>query len=208
MRLPEPPLLVVTDRRQSRLALGEIVDRACAAGCRWVSLREKDLSGEEQAALAASLLPIVRRHSGARLTLHGAAGVAAAAGADGVHLPARSDPGAARTVLRPEALVGLSVHSVEEAAAIDPELIDYVVAGPAFATASKPSYGPALGPAGIAAIVEASPVPVIAIGGIDAQTIPELMRAGARGVAVMGSIMRADAPGTRVGRLVRVLSSH
>ena len=69
-------MLLVTDRRQARLPLADVVAAALAAGCRWVSLREKDLSEDEQIALARTLLPIARRH-GARLTLHGDAGAGA-----------------------------------------------------------------------------------------------------------------------------------
>jgi thiamine-phosphate pyrophosphorylase len=207
VRLLQPPLLVITDRRQSGRPLAEIVEEICAAGCRWVSLREKDLPDEEQLALASSLVAVVRRHAGARLTVHGNVAVAAAAGAGGVHLPAGADPGAARAIIGRDALVGVSVHSPGEAAAIDTRLVDYVIAGPAFATPSKPGYGPALGPSGIAAIVRASPVPVIAVGGIDGATTTEMIRAGANGVAVMGSIMRADAPATEVAKLLSALKA-
>jgi thiamine-phosphate pyrophosphorylase len=191
--LPDPPLLLVTDRRQARLPLKEVVERACVGGCRWVSLREKDLPADAQVALARNLAPIAQRH-GARLTLHGEAELACAAGLDGVHLSAHGDGAAARATLGPRALVGISIHSTAEAAALDPAVIDYAVAGPAFPTASKPGYGPALGPDGLAAICRAAPVPVVAIGGIEADNVPAVLAAGAAGVAVMGSVMRADAP--------------
>jgi len=63
------------------------------------------------------------------------------------------------------ALVGLSIHSIAEARALDPGFVDYAVAGPVFETPSKPGYGPALGPEGIRAIAAAARVPIIAIGG-------------------------------------------
>src|SRR5262245_65315821 len=72
VNLPDPPFLLVTDRHQARHPLADIVRAALAAGCRWVSVREKDLSEEEQINLARTLLPMVRR-SGARLSLHGEA---------------------------------------------------------------------------------------------------------------------------------------
>src|SRR5262249_19132781 len=77
MKLPDPARLLVTDRHQARLPLADIVRAALAAGCRWVSVREKDLSDDDQIALALTLLPIARRH-GARLTLHGDAALAKA----------------------------------------------------------------------------------------------------------------------------------
>src|SRR5205823_1813563 len=93
VKLPAPPLLLVTDRRQARHPLAEVVAAALAAGCRWVSLREKDLAEDDQIALARTLLPMTRRH-GARLTVHGDAALAETCGADGVHLPSGSDPAA------------------------------------------------------------------------------------------------------------------
>src|SRR5262245_6048095 len=131
--LPEPPLLIVTDRHQARVPLAEVAGAALAAGCRWISLREKDLPDDEQRELVLTLLPAVRRH-GARLTLHGAAALARSCAADGVHLPAGSDPAAARKLMGPGKLVGVSIHTVTEAEAIDPRLVDYAIAGPAFET--------------------------------------------------------------------------
>jgi len=104
MRLPQPPLLLVTDRHQARLPLAEAVMQALAAGCRWVSLREKDLPHDDQVALAGTLLSLARRH-GARLSVHGEAALAKACGADGVHLPAGRDPAASRALLGPDKLI-------------------------------------------------------------------------------------------------------
>ena len=70
MRLSDPPLLLITDRQQALLPLADVVRAALATGCRWVSMREKDLSEIDQVALARTLLSIARHH-GACLTLHG-----------------------------------------------------------------------------------------------------------------------------------------
>jgi thiamine-phosphate pyrophosphorylase len=193
VNFPDPPLLLVTDRRQAHLPLKDVVERACAGGCRWVSLREKDLPPDAQVALARILMPIAQRY-GARLTLHGDAALARAAGLDGVHLSAHGDGAAARAMLGPHARVGISIHSAAEAAALDPAVIDYAVAGPAYLTASKPGYGSALGPDGLAAICRAAKVPVVAIGGIEADNVAAVVAAGAAGIAVMGSVMRAVDP--------------
>jgi thiamine-phosphate pyrophosphorylase len=206
VRLPDPVLLVITDRRQARVPLADIVEAAGAAGCRGFSVREKDLPAQEQVALAQSLLPIARRF-GARLMLHGDAALAKTAGLDGVHLPAGGDAAHARALLGSERLVGISIHSVAEAAKLDPALVDYAIAGPAYETESKPGYGPALGAQGMAAIVAAAGVPILAIGGIRAEKIPELVRAGAGGIAVIGSVMRASAPGEEIKRLFAALAA-
>ena len=204
MRLPNPPLLVVTDRRQARRGLPEIVGAALDAGCRWISLREKDLPDDEQVPLARLLLPLTRRH-GAALTVHGEALLAKLAGTDGVHLPSGADPFAARALLGREKLVGVSIHTVTEAEAIDPATVDYALAGPAFETVSKPGYGPEIGRKGLAEMARACRVPLLAIGGINTLRVAEILAAGCAGVAVMGGVMRAADPGNEVGALVATL---
>ena len=205
VRLPDPPLLLITDRRQARHPLPEIVVAALTAGCRWVSVREKDLPDDEQVLLARSLLPIAHAHS-AKLTLHGEATLAKLAEADGAHLSAGADAALARTAIGGEKLLGASIHSVTEAAAIDPELVDYALAGPAFETASKPGYGPEIGRKGLGEIARAARVPVLAIGGINPARVGEIIAAGAMGVAVMGSVMRAADPAQQINALVAALT--
>ena len=207
MRLPDPPLLVVTDRRQARRPLTEVVGAALAAGCRWISLREKDLPDDEQVPLARSLLPLVRRH-GARLTVHGEAALAKLAGADGVHLPSGSDPVAARALIGGGKLLGISIHTVTEAEAIDPLVVDYALAGPAFETVSKPGYGPEIGRKGLLEIARAARVPVLAIGGINTARVGEVIAAGCAGVAVMGGVMRAADPAREVSALIATLNGY
>jgi thiamine-phosphate pyrophosphorylase len=204
MNLPVPPLLVVTDRRQARHPLPTVVAAVLAAGCRWLSVREKGLPPDEQVLLARSLLPLARQN-GAKLMLHGEAELAKDAGADGVHLPSGSDLAAARALMGPGKLLGVSIHTVTEAERIDPAHIDYALAGPAFETASKPGYGPEIGRKGLADIVRAARVPVLAIGGINAARVGELLAAGAVGVAAMGGVMRSPDPGREVAALVATL---
>ncbi|MGC1356166.1 MAG: thiamine phosphate synthase [Xanthobacteraceae bacterium] len=204
MRVPDPPLLIVTDRRQARRPLPDVVAAALKAGCRWISIREKDLPADEQVLLARSLISITRRQ-GAKLTVHGDATLAAAAGADGVHLPAGSDPAAARALLGRQKLIGVSIHTMTEAENIDPSSVDYVLAGPAFETASKPGYGPELGRKGLAAIARATSVPVLAIGGINTARVADLIAGGAAGVGVMGSVMRSADPERETSALVSTL---
>jgi thiamine-phosphate pyrophosphorylase len=202
--LPDPPLLLVTDRRQARGPLPEIVGAALGAGCRWISLREKDLPEDEQVPLARMLLPMIRRH-GAHLSIHGGAALAKLAGVDGVHLPSGVDAAAARAELGRQTLIGVSIHTVTEAEAIDPTVVDYALAGPAFETVSKPGYGPEIGRKGLAEMARAARVPLLAIGGINTVRVAEVIAAGCAGVAVMGGVMRAADPGLEVGALVATL---
>jgi thiamine-phosphate pyrophosphorylase len=206
VRLPNPPLLLVTDRRQARAPLADVLTQAFAAGCRWASLREKDLSAADQIALAQKLRPIARRF-GAILTLHGDAAVARRAALDGVHLAAGSDVAAAREILGSRTLIGMSVHNAAEVAEQPVGAIDYVIAGPTYETASKPGYGPAFGPKGLTAMVARASVPALAIGGITSRNIDEVMQTGVRGVAVMGGVMRATDPGDEMGKLLAAFAS-
>lgn len=202
--LPTPPLLLITDRRQARGDLADVVGAAGAGGCRWISLREKDLSEAEQLAAFARLRAISAPF-GARLILHGAPELARAAGADGVHLPDGGHPAAARAMLGATALVGISAHRLADAA-VDPALVDYITASPIFLTASKPGYGPALGLEGLAAFVAAAPVPVVALGGIGPANAAACRRAGAGGLAVMGEVMRAARPEGATAALIAALA--
>src|ERR1043165_5545279 len=104
MTLPPPPLLVISDRSQARRPLVEIAEAVFRAGCRWFSLREKDLPAGERRELLRAL--VVLGHSyGATVTVHENVEAAVAAGADGVHLPGGGDPARARLLL-PQGLNG------------------------------------------------------------------------------------------------------
>jgi thiamine-phosphate pyrophosphorylase len=204
-KLPQPPLLLVTDRRQAVRPLQAIVAAALRAGCGWVSLREKDLPADEQILLVRALLPLVHAQQG-KLMLHGEASLARDAGTDGVHLPAGRDAAAARALIGSEKILGVSIHTVTEAERIDSAQVDYALAGPAFETASKPGYGPEIGRKGLADITQACRVPVLAIGGINTARIAEVLARGAAGVAVMGGVMRAADPAQEIRSLLASLN--
>jgi thiamine-phosphate pyrophosphorylase len=204
MKLPVPPLLVISDRRQARRPLEEVAEAVFAGGCRWFSLREKDLTPEERRVLLGELVPLGRRF-GAVVTAHEDIEAVAAIGADGVHVPGGGSPDAVRARL-PGALIGASAHSADEAVALLRAGADYVTVSPVFMTASKPGHGPALGLEGLASIAARSPGPVVALGGITPENAAQCVAAGARGVAVMGEIMRSVDPQATVERILRGIS--
>ncbi|MGH7031103.1 MAG: thiamine phosphate synthase, partial [Stellaceae bacterium] len=166
MHLPDPPLLVISDRGQARGSLLEVAQAAFAGGCRWFSLREKDLPPAERRDLLAALVELGRRFD-ATVMAHADIDAVAETGAAGVHLPSGGDPRAARAQLA-GALIGASAHSAAEAASLLAAGADYVTASPVFLTASKPGYGPALGLAGLAAIIAEAGGPAVALGGVTA----------------------------------------
>lgn len=205
MILPDPPLLVITDRKQASTGLVSTVTAVLNAGCRWISVREKDLPPAEQLALTRELLAIARDFR-AVLTLHGDAALARASGADGVHLSEGTDPSAARAALGSTALVGISVHGGAPLRDLDPAVVDYAIAGPVYASPSKPGYGPALGPEGLRALVSQARIPVIGIAGIEPGNTAGVIATGAAGIAVMGGLMRAGVPGAHTRALLDALA--
>jgi thiamine-phosphate pyrophosphorylase len=204
MRLPAPALLVISDRSQARLPLIEVARAAFNGGCRWFSLREKDLPAAERRALLAELVALGEGY-GATVTVHDDIDAAIATGAGGLHLPGGSDPAATRARL-PGRLIGASAHSPAEAAALIAAGADYVTVSPVFLTESKPGYGPALGLDGLAAAVAAARGPVIAFAGITPANAAACIEAGAAGIAVMGEIMRAADPEATVRALIRAIA--
>jgi thiamine-phosphate pyrophosphorylase len=203
MDLPDPPLLVISDRSQARLPLIEVAAAAFAGGCRWFSLREKDLPAAERRALLAELVALGRRH-GAMVMAHDDLDAVIATSAGGVHLPSGADPAATRARL-PHGLIGASAHSAEEAAALIAAGADYVTISPVFLTDSKPGYGPALGLDGLAAAVRAAKGPVVALAGITPANAASCIETGAAGIAVMGEIMRAADPEATVRALIAAI---
>jgi thiamine-phosphate pyrophosphorylase len=198
--LPSPPLLVISDRSQIKRPLPEVAAAAFCGGCRWFSLREKELPPGERRALLRTLLALGREH-GATVTVHDDIEAAVATGADGVHLPGGGDPAAARLRL-PHGLIGVSAHSPTEAAAQLAAGADYVTLSPIFLTESKPGYGPAVGLNALAETAGLTDGSVVALGGIDASNLAGCLGAGARGIAVMGEVMRAADPEAAVRRLI------
>jgi thiamine-phosphate pyrophosphorylase len=201
LKLPRPPLLVITDRRLARRPLTEIAEACFAGGCRWFSLREKDLPHDERVALLRQLIALGKRH-GASVSVHEDVAAAQAAGAAGVHLPAGGSPAAARAVLGDTARIGLSAHDYEDIVRAETERADYVSLSPIFESASKPGYGPALGLDELADLSAKSMIPVLALGGVNADNAAACLAAGANGVAVMGAVMAAADPRAATSALV------
>ncbi len=184
-----PRLMLVTDRSQSALPLPMLVSRSLAAGVDIVQIREKQASSAERAAIVEALIGAGVEPSA--LSINDDMEVAMRYGI-GLHLPERSaSPLEARNLLGPQVLIGRSVHSPAEATRT--EGANYLIAGHVFPTSSKPGREP-IGLDGLRRIVEASPVPVLAIGGITADRVADVIRAGAVGVAVMSAISASRQP--------------
>lgn len=166
-----------------------------AGGARLLQLRAKRATTRALIELAHTLQALAT-DAGARLIVNDRADVARLVGAAGVHL-GQDDlpPAAARAILGPDAIIGTSTHTLAEAdAALRAGAIDYLAFGPIFATRSKANPDPEQGLAGLAAVRARCPLPLVAIGGIDATTIAAVRAAGADAVAVIGAIAAAADP--------------
>ncbi|GAB5376095.1 MAG: thiamine phosphate synthase [Acuticoccus sp.] len=169
---------------------------AVAGGVSLIQWRDKSGATADQVAavralVAASAVPVL---------VNDRADVALAAGAAGVHV-GHGDltPAEARAIVGPDAIVGLTIHSLEEAAAADGAPIDYASVGGVFETTSKVNSHPPIGLDGFAGVAarlrRVRPgLPVVAIAGITTERAAALAAAGADGVAVMSAITRAPDP--------------
>ena len=186
-------LYVLTDARAARgRALVDLVAAALAGGATAIQLREKVLSARAQVELGRELRRLTRE-AGALLIVNDRVDLAHAVDADGVHLgqddlPAR----AARAILGDGAIVGGSAGNADELARSLAAGVDYLGVGPMFPTPSKADAGPAIGPAGLAAIRRATDLPIVGIGGIDEANVGPVIAAGADGAAVISAVIGAE----------------
>lgn len=169
-----------------------LTERAVEGGVTVVQLRAKSLGSHELFTLASRMAEALRSRA-VPLIINDRADIAAACGADGVHL-GQDDlpPSAARRLVGGKGIIGVSVNTVEEACAAERAGADYVGLGPAFATATKDTDLPVLGPDGMREVRPRVAIPVIAIGGIHAGNAAAIMAAGADGIAVVSAILGAD----------------
>jgi thiamine-phosphate pyrophosphorylase len=188
-------LYLVTDRAALLgRDLFDVVGRAVAGGARLVQLREKHAATREFVELARGLAALIQP-LGARLVINDRVDVALAAGADGVHV-GQDDmhPADVRVLVGPDRIVGLSVTGEDETRAARGLPVDYLGAGPIFATATKLDAGAAQGLEGLARMLALAEVPVVAIGGVTPANAAAVMATGVAGLAVVSALCAAADP--------------
>lgn len=197
-----PQLQVITDETvQSRFSHAEIARLALEVGVDAIQFREKrPWTTRELVEVAREILANCQRHGGT-LVVDDRADVARAAGAHGLHLGRHDlDVATARAILGADAVIGGTANSYEEAARVWSSDVDYIGVGPIYGTRSKANPAPAMGLETLARICANSTVPVVAIGSITADRIPEVLGAGAYGVAVLSAVVAAGDPPAAAAR--------
>lgn len=184
-----------------------VAEAALAAGAPVVQVRLADHRTDREAYQVAYQICGLARARGAICLINDRLDVALAVGADGAHVGADDLPvAAARRVLGPAAILGVSCRDPGAARAAFAAGATYLGVGPAYASDSKPGLPAPIGPAGVAAVAGAVPaVPVIAIGGVTADRVGPLLTAGAYGVAVIGAVGGAGDPAAATRGLLDAL---
>ena len=187
-------LYAVTDRAWARDTdhLLDQIEAAVRGGATFVQLREKELDARSFLSEARWVVDLCHK-MGVRCVINDNVDVALLSGADGVHV-GQEDMACekARAILGAGRIIGVSAHSVEEAAAAEAAGADYLGSGAAFPTGTKDVHGHYVSREGFAAITGAVKIPVVAIGGITRENLPGLAGVGLAGAAVVSALFAQD----------------
>jgi thiamine-phosphate pyrophosphorylase len=201
-RLDRARLYVVTGARSAEGDLAAFLETILGAGADIVQLREKDAEAGDLLRWGAVFAEAAGRH-GVLFALNDRPDVARALGADAVHVGQNDLPvDMVRRLVGPDVLIGLSTHDVPQLRGADPAA-DYLSVGPVHATPTKPGR-PATGLEFVRGAAREASRPWFAIGGIDPETVTEVVGAGARRICVVRAVTEAPDP----GRAVRELRSR
>ncbi|MCK5242771.1 thiamine phosphate synthase [bacterium] len=173
--------------RQNSVCVCEAV---LAGGAKIVQLREKEKSKKELFALGRTFRELTRQY-GALLIINDYLDIALAVKADGVHLGQEDFPIAAARGILPDMLLGVSTHNCEEAMLAEQAGADYINIGPIFSTETKKTGQNALGVDQIPAISQAVQLPYTVMGGIKQNNLAQVLRTGARRIAMVTEITQA-----------------
>lgn len=207
MRLVLPKLYVILDAALTPLPETDCAASLAEAGVRLLQYRNKVASArqlfESSRALAQLLIP-----QGVSFFVNDRPDVAYLAGASGVHVgQADLDAEAARRVMGPDQLVGVSTHNLEQFERSAVSSADYIAVGPIFSTSSKANPDPIVGLDFLRKIRALTDKPIVAIGGITLERASQAIEAGADSVAVMSGILADPNPGQRARQYVKSLEA-
>lgn len=172
---------------------------ALEGGCKWIQLRMKDATDDEVRSVAAEIQPLCKQNE-AIFLLDDRVELVRELHADGVHLGKNDMPvDEARRVLGEEFIIGGTANTFEDIERLASQGADYIGCGPFRFTTTKKNLAPVLGLEGYRDIIEnmrraGIDIPVVAIGGITASDIDDILATGVKGIAVSGSVLTAENP--------------
>lgn len=193
--------------QNERYSYLESARMALTGGCKWIQLRMKDALLNEVEAVAIQLKPLCKEHE-AIFILDDHVELAKKLEVDGVHLGKMDMPiSEARQILGEAFIVGGTANTFEDVVGHYRAGADYVGIGPFRFTATKKNLSPVLGLEGYTAILAQMQkvhieLPVVAIGGITYEDIPDILQTGVNGIALSGTILRAEDPVAETHRII------
>lgn len=187
------------------------VRMALQGGCRWIQLRMKDATDEEFLSVAHEARRLCTKY-GAKFILDDRVNLVKTAGADGVHLGRNDMPAdKARSILGPHYIIGGTANTFDDIQRLAKMKADYIGCGPFRFTTTKKNLSPILGLDGYRTLTrqmaEAGIIlPIVAIGGITADDVDDIMQTGVTGIAVSGAILNATDPVEEMKKWTKILA--
>lgn len=195
-----------------RYTIAQEVKMVIDGGCKWVQLRMKDASYDELKATAEDIIPVCK-DAGVILVIDDNVALVKELRVHGVHLGKEDmDPQKAREMLGPHAIIGVTANTADDIMAMRGIDVDYVGLGPFRYTTTKKKLAPVLGLEGYTSIMQevkskGNKLPVVAIGGITADDVEQVMATGVQGLAMSGAIINSDNPADYVDRVFALLGA-
>ena len=187
------------------------IQLALEGGCRWIQLRMKDATDDEVRPIAVEAQKLCRAY-GAKFIIDDRVALVRELGADGVHLGKNDMPiREARQILGPDYIIGGTANTFEDAKAHYEASADYIGCGPFRFTTTKKKLAPVLGLDGYRQIIQQMraaniTIPVVAIGGITKDDIPAILQTGITGIALSGTVLRADDPIVEMKHIINIIN--
>ena len=187
------------------------IQLALEGGCRWIQLRMKDATDDEVRPIAVEAQKLCRAY-GAKFIIDDRVALVRELGADGVHLGKNDMPiREARRLLGPGFIIGGTANTFEDAKAHYEASADYIGCGPFRFTTTKQKLAPVLGLDGYRHIIQQMraaniTIPVVAIGGITKDDIPAILQTGITGIALSGTVLRADDPIAEMKHIINIIN--
>ena len=187
------------------------IQLALEGGCRWIQLRMKDATDDEVRPIAVEAQKLCRAY-GAKFIIDDRVALVRELGADGVHLGKNDMPiREARRLLGSDFIIGGTANTFEEAKAHYEASADYIGCGPFRFTTTKQKLAPVLGLDGYRQIIRKLraaniTIPVVAIGGITKDDIPAILQTGITGIALSGTVLRADDPIAEMKHIINIIN--